>query len=83
MTFAFCVFQSNINGYNTTLFVQGAGNAADIVPTTQQQQSSSLALQQSVSITSPTNGQNVSTGELTISGTSSDTPDSQCHSFID
>ena len=23
LTLAFCVFQSNINGYNTTLFVQG------------------------------------------------------------
>ena len=36
-----------------------------------------------VSITSPTNGQNVSTGELTISGTSSDTPDSQCLVYVD
>ena len=53
------------------------------MPTTQQQQSSSLQPPAEVSITSPTNGQNVSTGELTISGTSSDTPDSQCLVYVD
>ena len=84
LTLAFCVFQSNINGYNTTLFVQGQVMQQQ-VPTTQQpqQQSASLQSPAEVSITSPINGQNVSTGELTISGTSSDTPDSQCLVYVD
>ena len=82
MTFAFCVFQSYTNGYDTTLLAQGQVMQQQ-EPTTQQQQSSSLQPPAEVSITSPTNGQNVSTGELTISGTSSDTPDSQCLVYVD
>ena len=83
MTFAFCVFQSYTNGYDTTLLAQGQVMEQQVPPTTQQQQSSSLQPPAEVSITSPTNGQNVSTGELTISGTSSDTPDSQCLVYVD
>ena len=36
-----------------------------------------------IKITSHTNGQNVSTGELTISGTSSDNSDGQCQVYVD
>jgi hypothetical protein len=82
LTFAFCVFQSYTNGYGTTLLAQGQLMQQQ-EPTSQQQQSSSLQPPAEVSITSPTNGQNVSTGELTISGTSSDTPDSQCLVYVD
>jgi hypothetical protein len=82
LTFAFCVFQSYTNGHDTTLLAQGQVMQQQ-EPTTQQQQSSSLQPPPEVSITSPTNGQNVSTGELTISGTSSDTPDSQCLVYVD
>ena len=82
-TFAFCVSQSYTSGYDTTLLAQGQVMQQQKQPTTQQQQPSSLQPPAEVSITSPTNGQNVSTGELTISGTSSDTPDSQCLVYVD
>jgi hypothetical protein len=81
LTFAFCVFQSFIYGYNTTLFAQGQVMQPQEQPSTQQ--TASLQPPAEVSITSPVNGQNVSTGELTISGTSSDTPDSQCLVYVD
>ena len=60
LTFAFCVFQSYTNGYDTTLLAQGQVMQQQEPPTTQQQQSSSLQPPAEVSITSPTNGQNVS-----------------------
>ena len=84
MTFAFCVFQSYTNGYDTTLFAQGqVMRAASAYHTTTNSNRLLCRSPAEVSITSPTNGQNVSTGELTISGTSSDTPDSQCLVYVD
>jgi hypothetical protein len=36
-----------------------------------------------VKITSPTNNQNISTGQLTIAGTSTDTAASECQVYVD
>ena len=79
-TIFFCFIQSNscsiYTSYAQGQSLQSRDNQA-------QQTSPSIEPALSVKITSPSNGQNVSTGQLTISGTSSDTNMRECEVYAD
>jgi hypothetical protein len=79
-TIFFCFIQSNSSG-NYTSYAQG--QSLQYRDNQAQQTSPSIEPALSVKITSPSNGQNVSTGQLTISGTSSDTNMRECEVYAD
>jgi Bacterial Ig domain len=79
-TIFFSAIQSN-NGSNYTSYAQG--QSLQSRDNQAQQPSPSIEPALSVKITSPSNGQNVSTGQLTISGTSSDTNMRECEVYAD
>ena len=71
---AFCAFQS----YSESFY-----SVAQTVQQLPPQQSPLLLQPLGVKITSHTTGQKVPTGELTISGTSTDNPNTECHVYSD
>ena len=71
---AFCAFQS----YSESFY-----SVAQTVQQLHPQQSPLLSQPLGVKITSHTTGQKVPTGELTISGTSTDTPNTECQVYSD
>jgi len=77
----FCFFQTGNSG-NYTFYAQGQ-TPPQSTQSQAQQTSPSFEPAVSVKITSPTNNQNVSTGQLTISGTSTDTIGSECQVYAD
>ncbi|MFZ0568796.1 MAG: hypothetical protein WAM22_12400 [Nitrososphaeraceae archaeon] len=77
----FCFFQTGNSG-NYTFYAQGQ-TPPQSTESQAQQTSPSFEPAVSVKITSPTNNQNVSTGQLTISGTSTDTTGSECQVYAD
>ncbi|MGB7558933.1 MAG: hypothetical protein WBM37_10490 [Nitrososphaeraceae archaeon] len=77
----FCFFQTGNSG-NYTFYAQGQ-TPPQSTESQAQQTSPSFEPAASVKITSPTNNQNVSTGQLTISGTSTDTTGSECQVYAD
>jgi Bacterial Ig domain len=77
----FCFFQTSNSG-NYIFYAQGQTPPQSTVSQAQQT-SPSFQPAVSVKITSPTNNQNVSTGQLTISGTSTDTTLSECQVYAD
>jgi hypothetical protein len=79
-TIFFCFIQFNSSG-NYISYVQG--QSLQYRDNQAQQTSPSIEPALSVKITSPSNGQNVSTGQLTISGTSSDTSMRECEVYAD
>jgi Bacterial Ig domain len=79
-TIFFCFIQSN-NNSNYTSYAQG--QSLQSRDNQAQQTSPSIEPSLSVKITSPSNGQNVSTGQLTISGSSSDTSMRECEVYAD
>lgn len=79
-TIFFCFIQSNSSS-NYTSYAQG--QSLQSRDNQAQQTSPSIEPALSVKITSPSNGQNVSTGQLTISGTSSDTNMRECKVYAD
>ena len=79
-TIFFCFIQSNSSS-NYTSYAQG--QSLQSRDNQAQQTSPSIEPALSVKITSPSNGQNVSTGQLTISGTSSDTNMRECEVYAD
>jgi Bacterial Ig domain len=76
----FCFVQSNSSG-NYSSYAQG--QTLQSRDNQAQQTSPSIEPALSVKITSPSNGQNVSTGQLTISGTSTDTSLRECEVYAD
>jgi Bacterial Ig domain len=79
-TIFFCLVQANSSG-NYTSYAQG--QTVQSRDYQAQQTSPSIEPALSVKITSPSNGQNVSTGQLTISGTSTDTSIRECEVYAD
>jgi Bacterial Ig domain len=79
-TIFFCFVQANSSG-NYTSYAQGQTLQSRDYQA--QQTSPSIEPGLSVKITSPSNGQNVSTGQLTISGTSTDTSIRECEVYAD
>jgi hypothetical protein len=77
----FCFFQTGNSG-NYTFYAQGQ-TPPQSTESQARQTSPSFEPAVSVKITSPTNNQNVSTGQLTISGTSTDTTGSECQVYAD
>ena len=77
----FCFFQTGNSG-NYTFYAQGQ-TPPQSTESQAQQTSPSFEPAVSVKITSPTNNQNVSTGQITISGTSTDTTGSECQVYAD
>jgi hypothetical protein len=77
----FCFSQTGNSG-NYTFYAQGQ-TPPQSTESQAQQTSPSFGPAVSVKITSPTNNQNVSTGQLTISGTSTDTTGSECQVYAD
>ena len=77
----FCFFQTGNNG-NYTFYALGQ-TPPQSTESQAQQTSPSFEPAVSVKITSPTNNQNISTGQLTISGTSTDTTGSECQVYAD
>ena len=77
----FCFFQTGNSG-NYPFYAQGQ-TPPQSTESQAQQTSPSFEPAVSVKITSPTNNQNVSTGQLTISGTSTDTTGSECQVYAD
>ena len=77
----FCFFQTGNSG-NYPFYAQGQ-TPPQSTESQAQQTSPSFEPAVSVKITSPTNKQNVSTGQLTISGTSTDTTGSECQVYAD
>ena len=77
----FCFFQTGNSG-NYPFYAQGQ-TPSQSTESQAQQTSPSFEPAVSVKITSPTNNQNVSTGQLTISGTSTDTTGSECQVYAD
>jgi hypothetical protein len=77
----FCFFQTGNSG-NYSFYAQGQ-TPPQSTESQAQQTSPSFEPAVSVKITSPTNNQNVSTGQLTISGTSTDTTGSECQVYAD
>jgi hypothetical protein len=79
-TIYLCFIQSSSSS-NYTSYAQGQS----LQSRDNQAQQTSLSIEPalSVKITSPSNGQNVSTGQLTISGTSSDTIMRKCEVYAD
>jgi hypothetical protein len=77
----FCFYQTGNSG-NYTFYAQGQ-TPPQSTESKAQQISPSFEPAVSVKITSPTNNQNVSTGQLTISGTSTDTTGSECQVYAD
>jgi hypothetical protein len=79
-TIFFCFIQSNSSSIYTSY---AQGQSLQSRDNQAQQTSPSIEPAFSVKITSPSNGQNVSTGQLTISGTSSDTNMRECEVYAD
>ena len=79
-TIFFCFIQSNSSSIYTSY---AQGQSLQSRDNQAQQTSPSIEPALSVKITSPSNGQNVSTGQLTISGTSSDTNMRECEVYAD
>ncbi|MFY9566900.1 MAG: hypothetical protein WAQ29_11145, partial [Nitrososphaeraceae archaeon] len=77
----FCFFQTGNSG-NYPFYAQGQ-TPPQSTESQAQQTSPSFEPAVSVKITSPTNNQNVTTGQLTISGTSTDTTGSECQVYAD
>ena len=77
----FCFFQTGNSG-NYPFYAQGQ-TPPQSTESQAQQTSSSFEPAVTVKITSPTSNQNVSTGLLTISGTSADTTESECQVYAD
>jgi hypothetical protein len=77
----FCFFQTGNSG-NYPFYAQGQ-TPPQSTESQAQHTSPSFEPAVSVKITSPTNNQNVSTGQLTISGTSTDTTGSECQVYAD
>ena len=77
----FCFFQTGNSG-NYPFYAQGQ-TPPQSTESQAHQTSPSFEPAVSVKITSPTNNQNVSTGQLTISGTSTDTTGSECQVYAD
>jgi hypothetical protein len=77
-----CTSQSYVNNNSRFYHIEGQIQTQKLP---QQQVDPSLLLQPAVGvkITSPTTNQNVSTGQLTITGTSTDTPTSECQVYVD
>jgi hypothetical protein len=74
-------FQSYVNNNSSFYYIEGQIQTQKLP----QQQVAPSLLQPAVGvkITSPTTNQNVSTGQLTITGTSTDTPTSECQVYVD
>jgi hypothetical protein len=79
-TIFFCFIQFNSSSTYTSY---AQGQSLQSRDNQAQQTSPSIEPALSVRITSPSNGQNVSTGQLTISGTSSDTNMRECKVYAD
>jgi hypothetical protein len=79
----FCAFQSF--GYDNYFFSYVRGQSVEQQPQylSPQQASQSFQPAVAVKITSPTTSQNVSTGQLTITGTSTDTTTRECQVYAD
>jgi hypothetical protein len=76
-----CTSQSYVNNNSRFYHIEGQIQTQKLP----QQQVAPSLLQPAVGvkITSPTTNQNVSTGQLTITGTSTDTPTSECQVYVD
>jgi hypothetical protein len=74
-------FQSYVNNNSSFYYIEGQIQTQKLPQ--QQVVPSLLQPAVGVKITSPTTNQNVSTGQLTITGTSTDTPTSECQVYVD
>ena len=79
----FCAFQSFSNDNYFFSYVRGQSVEQQPQYLSPQQASQSFQPAVAVKITSPTTSQNVSTGQLTITGTSTDTTTRECQVYAD